>query len=621
MPVLKAIQSNYSLAAILLFFSAGIMLTSCNGGTSDTSGTTNSGTTEFTVDLPESTLTPAELGTANKVRVHSLGDVQHLNFVTATDNQSTVISGLTHQLLYGLDPKTYEYVPILAKKRATIGKDEQGRVTLDFEIRPEAVWDNGTPITAQDIIFSIKVIFVPDVETVGRLKPYLDYIEDIIVDKENPKKFKVICKRPYMSAETSIANIPTIIPSHLYDEKGILKGYSLKEMLDEKNAKKMAGDAKLKKFAKNFNSDRFKFKEQEGSGPYNLEKWDRNERLVLKKKTNWWGNKVHEQEPNNPFFQAYPEEISFVTIKDLTTAVVALKGQSIDAMQSVPNKQFVQELSRDNKFKGKFAMHTPPLFAYDYIGLNMRDPRLADVKVRKALAHCMNIDQLVNTELYGLGERMINIIHPLFKNRFNDEIKPYGFNPAIAKKLLEEAGWTDSDGNGILDKEIDGELEELDFTIYVNNGNDRRKSAALIFQNGLKQIKVKLNIQILEWSSMLDKIHKKDFEMYVMGWVASAVESDPAQIWHTESYANGSNYVGFGTPETDEVIDNLRQTVDDAKRFEYYKELQQKIHDEVPYIFLVVQKNRVAINRKYGNAYGSGNRSGFHAPGFSTIQE
>ncbi len=617
--MLKKRLTNPSILFFYLFLGLGIMLGSCtsedpgNGG-----GGENGGGDELNIEgnLPALSLDEAALKTADRVRVHSLGDVQHLNFMTATDAQSTEMGYQTHQYLYQLHPKTYEYTPVLAKQRATV-TEKDGKVIMDFEIRPEAKWDNGTPITAEDIIYSLKLVFTPDVETVDRLKPYLDYIEDIVVDKDNPKKFTVYCKEPYMSVETSICTNLVIMPSYVYDPKGVMKGYKLKDLLDETKSKKFASDAKLKEYAKFFNSDQFKFDVQAGSGPYAFSKWDTNERIVLKRKENWWGDKV--KEPNNPWFQAHPKEVVYTTVTDLTTAVVALKGQSLDAMKSVPNKQFVQDLAESNDFKGKYGLFTPPYFAYDYIGINTRDPRLADVNVRKAMAHAMNVKQLVKTELYGLGDQMVNIIHPLFKGRFNDKIKPYAYNLGKAKALLEEAGWKDSDGNGILDKEIDGELEELKFKIYTNNGNDRRKSSAIIFKDGLSKLGIELDIRILEWATFLDKTQKKDFDLYIGGWAASPVESDPAQIWHTDSYKDGSNYVGFGTPETDALIDNLRKTVNNAERFELYKKLQQEIHDQVPYIFLVVQKNRVVLSRKYDNIYGSGLRSGFLPNGFSPV--
>ncbi len=582
--------------------------------------TQSANTDDFVFDageIPPLALDSNDLLTSDRVRVHALSDLEHLNFAYASDAQSTEMGFQTHQYLYYLNPKTYDFVPVLAKERAIKGEDENGNVTLDFEIRPEATWDNGSPITGHDMVYSLKIVFVPGIEDIGSKKPYLDYIGDIIVDKDNPKKFRVVCNKRYMSVETSVAVSLIAIPPYVYDPKGVMKNYSLKEMLDSKNEKKLTDDSVLKEYAQFFNSNEFKREICAGSGPYQFVKWDTNERIVLERKKDWWGDKVNE--PENPWFQAYPKRIVYTTINDYTAAVVALKGQNLDAMKAVPNKQFVEELRESMDFKGKYQLSAPPYFAYDYIGLNTRDPRLEDVKVRKGLAHLMNIEQLIKTELYGLGEQMPNFVHPLFKDRLNTDLELYKYDLQKAKAYFEEAGWGDADEDGILDKEIDGEQEDMKLTLIVNSGNDRRKSAALIFQAGCKQIGVKVDIRILEWSTFLDKVKKHDFDMYILGWAASPIESDPKQIWHTESYNNGSNYVGFGTPESDALIEKLRATVDDKERAGYYKELQKMIHDDVPYIFLTVQRNRVVLSRKYENIFGSGLRSGFLPNGFSPV--
>ena len=88
--------------------------------------------------------------------------------------------------------------------------------------------------------------------------------------------------------------------------------------------------------------------------------------------------------------------------------------------------------------------------------------------------------------------------------------------------------------------------------------------------------------------------------------------SDMKQIWHTESYNGGSNYVGFGNANTDKIIEDLRITVDDAARFELYKELQAKIHEEIPYVFLIARKNTVCTSKKYDGANATGLRSGLY---------
>lgn len=554
---------------------------------------------------------------SDKVRVHVLGDVQHLNPLTATDAQSTIMAFQTHQLLYALNPSTYEYEPVLAKEKAKV-YEEEGTVKLDFEIRPEAKWDNGESITAEDLIFSMKLNFVPEVES-GHIRPYLDYVEDIVVDSTNNKKFTVVCKRPYMSAESSIAANQYFMPAYVYDPDGVLKDYSLKDLLsdNEEIKKKLADDQKLKDFAKFFNGQQFKRETNVGSGPYSFVKWDTNQRLVLKRKDNWWGDTVNEGA--NPWLRAYPKDVDYVTITDLNTAVVALKGKSLDAMHSVPPKQFVEDLSKSEDFKSEYFLENPPLFAYDYVGINMKDPRLADVKVRKAIAHLMDTDELVKTELYGLGHSVTTFVHPLFKERLNTDLVPYEFNIEKAKALLEEAGWKDMDDDGILDKEIEGEMKSLKLRIDYNNGNSRRETTCILLKDAAKKAGIELEILPLEWATYLDKHNKHDFDLYVAGWVASPVESDPKQIWHTESYDGGSNYVGYGTPKSDGIIEQLRVTVDDSTRFQLYKDLQTDIHETVPYVFLIARKNTVCVSKKYETPNATGLRSGVFPNGMKGV--
>ncbi len=546
---------------------------------------------------------------ATKVRVHCLGDVQHLNPVTATDAQSTIMGFQTHQYLYTLDPVSYDYMPVLAKQRAKV-YEEEGVIKLDFEIRPEAKWDNGEQITGQDVAFSLKLYFVPEAET-GHIKPYLDYVADIIVDEANPKKFTVVCKRPYMSAETSIAANLYVMPHHVYDPEGVLKGYSVADLLsdDEATKGKLKNDQTLKDYATFFKGQKFKREVNEGSGPYSFVSWETNQRIKLKRKDNWWGDEVPDAEANT-WLRAYPLDIDYVTINDLTTAVVALKGKSLDAMHSVPNKQFIEDLKNNDDFKAKYYLKTPPLFSYDYVGINMKEPRLADVNVRKALAHLMDRDELVKTELYGLGQSVNTFVHPAFTNRLNTELEPYDYNIDKAKQILADAGWKDVDGDGVLDKEIDGEMKSLKFVIDYNNGNQRRETSCILLKAACEKVGIELEILPMEWASYLDKHKKKEFDLFVAGWVQSPSESDPSQIWHTKNYVDGSNYVGFGTPESDKLLDELRMTVDDSTRFQMYKDLQAMIHKDVPYIFLISQQNRVVVSKKYDAAHETGLRSG-----------
>lgn len=546
----------------------------------------------------------------NKVILHALADPEELTPLNSNDNASTMVHQNMFQALISVDYKTYEIVPVLAKARPVFTDLPGGKIRADFEIRPEAKWDNGDPITGEDVDFSLRVLKNPETNS-KPLKPYFEDIEEIVIDKSNPKKFSLIYAQPYMIIESALSDL-YIIPKHIYDPEGIMKKFTVKQLY--KDAEKLRNNADIKKFADQYNGSKFQREVIEGSGPYAFKKWSPNQRVILERKPDWWGYQVKDA---NHWFEAYPDELIYESINDMTTATVALRGEKIDAMKSIEPKAFVNDLKKSPTFTKKFATHSPPLFSYDYIAINQRLDKFSDVRTRKALAHIMNVDQLIETFTYGLGERVATFTHPSLTKRISPKVKPYPHDIAKARQLLAEAGWKDTDGNGILDKEIDGEKVDFEINLNFNTGNSRRERACLIFQAEAKKAGVKVNILPLEWSVMLERNKSHNYEMFVAGWISSPLESDPKQIWHTDSYNDrGSNYTGFGNDKTDQIIDDMRAEMDSDKRFKLYHQLQEAIHEDVPYIFLLAQKERIAIHKKFGNAYTSGIRPGYRPNGF-----
>jgi len=546
----------------------------------------------------------------NKVVMHALSDPEELTPLNSNDNSATMIFYNTFQTLLHIDYKTYEIIPILAKARPVFTDLPGGKVQADLEIRPEAKWDNGDPITGEDVDFSLRVLKNPQTNSKPR-KPYFEDIEEVIIDKNNPKKFSLIYAQPYMIIESALPEL-YIIPAHIYDPEGIMKKFTVKQLYTQ--GEKLRNNADIKKFAEQYNSSKFQREVVEGSGPYAFHDWQPNQRVILKRKPDWWG---YQAKDVNHWFEAYPDELVFESVNDLTTAVVALRGEKIDVMHGIEPKAFVTDLQKSESFTDKFSTHSPPLFSYDYMAINQRLDKFSDVRTRKALAHIMNVDQLIKSFTHGLGERVATFTHPSLKERISPKVKPYAYDIDKARKLLAEAGWKDTDGNGVLDKEIDGEKVDFEINLNFNTGNSRRERACLIFQEEARKAGVKVNILPLEWSVMLERNKSHNFEMFVAGWISSPLESDPKQIWHTDSYADrGSNYTGFGNDKTDKIIENMRAEMDADKRYKYYHQLQEAIHEDVPYIFLLAQKERIAIHKKYNNAYASGIKPGYRASGF-----
>jgi peptide/nickel transport system substrate-binding protein len=547
----------------------------------------------------------------NEVRIHELSDADMLNPFCYTDAGAGFMLQNIFQSLLAIDFKTLEVIPVLAESRPLVEKDSTGKLRITYKIRPEAVWDNGTPVTGNDVAFSVKVLKNPKVNNQNN-KPYYEFIEDVIVDPTDPKKLTILCRETYLLAESSSGDYG-IIPEYFYDPKGLMKGFTIPQLNNEKD--KLAADPKISEFATDFNSEK-RMREKDfilGSGAYKLAEWKTGERIILEKKKNWWGDKL---ENTNCYFQAYAEKLIHVTINDQTSALVSLKAGNLDVMRSIKSKDFA-ELPQSEKIKENFNLHTPMQLAYTYLGLNLKSPKFKDKKTRQALAHLLDIEKMIKTIKYGQAQRVIGFVHPSNIKDYNTDIKPYDYNPDATKQMLADAGWKDSNGDGVLDMMIGNERVEFTIDFSYNSGNDERKAVALMFQEEARKVGIKVNVIAQDWSVYLDNQKKHNFEMFFGAWIAAPVPNDPKQIYHSESALNeGSNYVSFGTPESDAVIDSVRVELDENKRSVLYKKLQQILHEEVSYIYLWAPSERIAIHKKYSNADASVMRPGYWDAGF-----
>jgi len=443
-----------------------------------------------------------------------------------------------------------------------------------------------------------------------RIRHMYTFIEDFIFDTKDPLSFTLVCENGYMLSEVTSGNYP-IIPAYIYDEQGLMANFTVRELTEY--ADSLQNDPDIIAFATTFNSEKFLKEIARGSGPYILERWEPKQRIILKKKANWWGDGLRDI---HHWFEAYPEQVIMEIIADANTALVALKAGDIDVMRNIPPKDFFEDMTLSDKFKDNFNRFTPDKISYEYIGINMRLQKLSDKMVRQALAHLLDMDNIIKNIYYDQGRRLIGYIHPAIEDYFNDQIKPYPFDIDKAKELLSQAGWKDSNGNGIIDKEVDGEMIEFEVNLMYRGTHEQRAKVALIFKEDCRKAGVTINLIPLEPGAFIEKLKKRDFELYILRLSGSPIVNDPKQSWHTDMINEGSNFVGFGNPYSDELIERIRTEMDEEKRIIYYKEFQKILHDEVPCIFMCTSKERIAIHKKFSNVFGSAVRPGYWDCGF-----
>lgn len=578
---MRFLRSVY--AVCLLALAVGFGTSSCGSSGGDDS------------DKVKGLVSSARAGINEVIIRESANPDKIIPFISNSANSQYIESVIWESLLT-VDPHSLELIPILAVSRPAMEPNELGGFNMSYEIRPEATWPDGSPITGHDVAFTLKMIKNPNVKC-EHARPYYEFLDDVIIDESNPKKFVMVGNTNYFRTESSSGI--GVMPEYHYDPEKLLRPFSISELNDPDRRNEWEVNKDLIAFAENIHDEKYSREKGwiVGSGPYEFEAFETGQRVVVKKRADWWGEALVGKVTG---FDAHPEKIVWEIIEDNNTAITAMKGEGIDVMRAVRQKDF-QDLEKDEDFQKLFATHKPLALSYSYIGLNMRNKILKDLGVRKALAHSIDRDYVRQVIMYGYAEPTIGPINPM-KSFYNKDIEEYPLDLKLAKQFLNEAGWTDTDGDGLVDKDIEGVRTQAELVYTYPSGSQNAEKIGIKFQENLKKIGIALELVSKEWTVFLEENRSHNFDLYAGGWVGPPLPDDMKQIWHTQSYNGGSNYGGFGNEYTDMLIDSIRTTTDDQARHEMYLEMQQIIHDEVPYIFLNATVERICIHRRFKDA-------------------
>lgn len=523
----------YTALLLLLVLTAA----SCKSGGDENKTATN----EDGAAAPESSTTgePVE---GDWLIYHLGAEPGTLNPIVATDAYEGVINGGNiYETLIERDNETLELKPLLAES----WEISEDKLTYTFKIREGVKWQDGTPFTSADVVFSYKTIMNPKVDA-PQLRSYYQEIRDVEAIDDHTVKFTYA--RPYFLALEFCGGMP-IVPKHIFEE----------------------GD---------FNTNPAGRKPV-GTGPFEFVKWTTGREVVLEKNPDYWGEKPH------------LNRIVFRIITDSSVALQVLKRQELDVASLTPIQWEKQTNSPDfEKHFDKFSYFTPN---YSYIGWNSKRPFFADKRVRTALTHLVNRDLILDKVMYGLGAIVTN---PFYINspEYDKSIEPIPYDPAAARKLFEEAGWVDHDGDGIRDK--DG--VKFSFEFLIPGGSETGEKIATILKEELDGIGINMTIRKTEWAVFTTRLNERNFDAVTLAW-SMGIESDPYQIWSSTQAEAGSNFIGFKNAEVDRLIETARKEFDRDKRIELYRQFSEIIHEEQPYTFLFCRKATVAVNKRFEN--------------------
>lgn len=519
---------------------------------------------------------------------HMLSDPENLNPYTSSDaGASSVHRFIFESLLYAENEPPYALQGLVAKAYPAISAD---KLSYTFELRPDARFADGQPLTAADVLFSMNVIQNPQV-LAPHLRNYYEAVKDVQVNGEY--KITFLCGEPYFRNDMMLGGFE-ILPRHFYDPEGLMEKVPLNSLMDGSWEQGPHAEA-VKKFGEQFNQN-FNRKLL-GSGPYRIADVERDlvtqQKVVLTRNPNYWG-----QGTAGLPATGYVDKIVFKIINNQDAAFIELTNGQLD-MHTLQPLEF-KEKSWSDDFSQRFLKGIEYSSGYAYIGWNNHHPIFRDKAVRQAMTMLTNRESLVKNLLFGLGETIESPIHK-FRPEYNNSLKPYPYSAEQAAELLAQAGWADSDGDGLLDKNIDGALTPFSFEILVNSGNQLRKDVALILQGELKDAGIDCQVRELDWSILLQRVKGQDFAAVVLGWTSSMrFPPDNYQIWHSsQAGGRGSNYISYSNPEVDKILEDYRREFDPKKRIALYQRYQEILHDEQPYTFLWISRVARAYSRRF----------------------
>ncbi len=455
----------------------------------------------------------------------SIGDASNLIPLLASDSTSHGIAGMVYNGLVKYDKDLH-----IVGDLASAWEISRDGLVITFHLRKDVKWHDGRPFTAADVLFTYQATIDPRTPT-AYAGDFLKVKKAEILDAHT---FRATYDKPFAPALMSWSS--AILPRHLLAGKDIAKSKLARHPV--------------------------------GTGPYMFKEWVSGQKIVLAANPDYFEGR--------PYIDGYILRI----IPDMATMFLELRARGIDRMGLSP-LQFTRQ-TENNLFRKNFNKYRYLSFSYTYLGYNLQKPLFADKRVRQAISHMINREEIIQGVLLGLGQVATGPYKPGTWAQ-NDRVKKYPYDPQRARELLAEAGWKDTNGDGILDK--DG--QPFSFEIITNQGNDVRSKCAEIIQRRLAEVGIIVKIRVIEWAAFVnDFINKRKFDATLLGWTIP-LDPDIYDVWHSSKTAPEElNFVSYKNKEVDELLEKGRSTFNQEARKKCYDRIQEILAEEQPYAFL-----------------------------------
>ena len=441
-------------------------------------------------------------------------------------------------------------------------------LTYKIKLRKNAMWqeyvcpDTGKKIPAREIVaddfvFTVEAIKNTDVNC-AHLRSYYKDLETV----EASGKYELLVrwkKAYYGSLDCTLSLFP--LPREYYSKDGKFDG-------------------------KAFNSDHKRNRTIISCGPYIMDSWDKDRKIVLKRNPHYFGTASGIAPPL--------EYRRFEIIKHPNTQLQALFGNKL-GMMNLSAEQWVRRAGEKPFKDGTLNRYRYSSRGYNYIGYNAQNPCFKDAATRRALTLLIDRERILKEVLHGCGKLANGPFAP-GSSYADSKLQPYRQDVKKARQLLKEAGWRDNDGDGILER--DG--KPFRFTMLQISGSTTQARILPMVKEFFAAAGIDMQLQTVEWSVYLERLKNRRFDACNLGWTGS-IDPDPYQIFHSSQIENGDNFVSYRNPEVDRLIIELRSEFDLNKRIKLCREIERHLYNDQPYTFLFYPDALVALNSRFRN--------------------
>jgi peptide/nickel transport system substrate-binding protein len=416
---------------------------------------------------------------------------------------------------------------------------------LTFHLRPDVLWSDGTPVTADDVAFTYQAWVSPETAFEGAYA--LEGVERVEVLDATTVRFDFT--EPYSTQLLDVAAGAVILPKHAW---GALPFSEWRTQAD------------------------WFLDHLVTNGPFRLASWTPQQEVVLER---------------NPFYYDKPlpylDRVVVRVVPEQTNQLTQLLNGQLDyVLQLSPDDVPQVEANPDTRMISYWTR------GYNGLGWNLARPPFDDVRVRRALTLGIDRSTLVES-IWGPYGRVLATPIPPDVWAHHPDISPLPYDPDAARRLLDEAGWVDGNGDGVREK--DG--RPFSIRLLTNAGNLQREDALVLIQQQLARVGVEAQPEILEINSLVEKAYAGDFDGLLMGWTLPTT-FDFRFAFHSSEAEGGNNFIGYRNPEMDELLTAIRAQPSIEDTGPLLARLQTMLHEEQPYTFLWQSKRLVGVRNR-----------------------